>query len=251
MSGMKNHILILAYSLTSLCTLHATDILMEDFSGSAAAPLNDSITTTGNGTWIAASTFHDNGSITGQGSAWLAYDFVSGNLYSLSVDVDVSGAANNIFGGISFTVADFSLGKSTVRINDDPDYRGAWVLRNNSAGTGNGTTLFVAPPLSNSKNNSTITQTSGTLTLLLDTTESIWTFDAYLDGIKITDGSYNSAGGNFSGVGLYASGAGIAFDNFVLSSSTIPESSSSVVLMALCAALAVTMHGIRSKKSLR
>ncbi len=239
---MKNqiHAIVCVFCALALTgAAHAVSVFSYSFDGTETISLNGQSVGGSSVTWVANDYFKAGGSVAGAGSAWLAHTFTSGNIYTLSASVDASAAAGNIFGAISFTNDDFSA-KYTGNLNGDTHNYASWALRKNGSETQRGTTLFPGPGITNAANNRTITQSAGVLKLVLDTTESIWRYDAYLDGVKLTSKSYNSTtNGNFTGVGLFSSGANVKFDNFEFSYvAAVPEPSTTAVILGLLATLA-------------
>ncbi|MDD5708731.1 MAG: hypothetical protein PHR35_22685, partial [Kiritimatiellae bacterium] len=72
----------------------------DDFSGEASDPLNGTvpdIRSSGYETWIAAASFHADGSVgdSSTGSAWLPFTPAAGNVYQLSATIDVTSGGEN------------------------------------------------------------------------------------------------------------------------------------------------------------
>ncbi|RRJ98092.1 PEP-CTERM sorting domain-containing protein [Opitutaceae bacterium TAV4] len=231
-----------AIAISAAAHAASTEVFSYSFDGDASTNLNGQSI---NGTsWVANTNFKADGSVIGLGSAWLAHTFALGNIYTLSVFVDASAASTNVFGAISFTKDNFTS-KYVGRINDDTTNHASWALRKDGGQANDGgTTLFKGPGINSASNQREYTQSSGTLKLVLNTTKTTWTYDAWLDSTLVTSGSYNSTVlGTLTGVGLFASGTGVVFDDFSFSYvSAVPEPSTYALLLALVAILLVPLR---------
>ncbi len=216
---MKRYLQSVACALAAFGSTQAAVIYTDTFNGLLSSNLDGKTTTTGGGVWEAASAYKADGSATGLGAAWLAYNFQDGFVYTLTADIDASsGSTSSIFGAISFTTAstlDSSSNLGTITGNSNAF--ATWALRN-----GNGTTIYRGSSITNATNVTSITATSGQLSIVLDTTGPTWNYLAYLDGVQKYSVAYTGAA--FTGFGLYTNGGTIRFDDLTFSAvAAVPE----------------------------
>ena len=164
-------------ALASMSATAETTIYTETFTGTGA--LNGATTTTGGGTWTASPALTHDGVLPGNGKQLAYLDFTpdAGNVYTLSMDLAITGSADW-----------FGFGFSELNTQNVYFYQinsSAWIL---NATDGNVDT-FLGPNTTNIFNGGNIaTLTTNNLKIVLDTTEALWSAAYY-----VNDGLVNEA----------------------------------------------------------
>ncbi|EIQ01370.1 hypothetical protein OpiT1DRAFT_05946 [Opitutaceae bacterium TAV1] len=209
-----------------------------DFTGSSATALgglSTGLASDGSAalTWTASANFKADGStVDGGGSAWLAYDFQDGFTYTLSVDVDSRGlpqtGTSGNFAGISLTTDSSNTGA----FGRTTPHHGVLALRTKTAaGTLPAHTFYPTPASDNFTSARTLSAntSTATLTFILDTTGTDWTYEVSIGGTSLT-GILTRA--ELEGLGLVANAAGAKFGNLSFTATqAIPEPSACALIL--------------------
>ena len=164
-------------ALASMSATAGTTIYTETFIGNTGA-LNGATTTEGGGTWSAGPYMTHDGALPVQGKQLAYLDFTpdAGNVYTLSMDLAITG---NDWFGFGFS----ELNTQNVyfyQINSS-----AWMLNHTSSNVD----TFLGPNATNSYAGGNIaTLATNNLKIVLDTTEALWSAAYY-----VNDGLVNEA----------------------------------------------------------
>ncbi len=223
---------------TSLSSSAATIIAQDDFSGGAVV-LGGTAADVG-GTWQSSTNYSANGAIndTVGGSALLAFTPVAGNVYTLSVTVNV-GAANATGAAIclGFTNKNDAVW-NTATVGTGTAYR----FPNAAPGGSvpgiayqwaiNGTQQYLKGPAGTSVGGSVVVGTSFVQKTVLDTTDANWVVSFYLNDVfqyTYADTAGNPVLSTIDSVGISNFGGRTAgsVDNFLLTQ--VPEPSAALL----------------------
>ena len=210
-------------------TASASIIYQDNFSGLATTPLDGAAPTVDHGTstvWTAGGTngpgngagagvgWQDNGSTSfsgNSGGAYLSFTPSSGNIYTLTAKLDPT-AGNYL--ALGFVKSP----NTTNPVNGSGGY--GWAL----VGPGGGGQVFTGPDTSNSNGGFTGTSGVNTVSIVLNTQASAWTYQVF-DNAVAAEASPTAFATNptITAVELGNSDSTGQFSGFELSSASVPE----------------------------
>jgi len=250
---MKVQLSITALLLTLLpgaVTAQVTTIYSDLFSGGATA-LNGATTTTGGGTWVASAIANQDGSLIGNttgGGAVLPVSLAVGNIYTLSMDIALTGTAASTkyihFGFVDqSTLATPGGNNASDRFNNLTMTGYPTIALVTVGGVIQGTELY------NSVVGSTTTLSIGSThnyKIVLDTTGDGSSFKAsyYFDNISFFDDAVMdyAALSTIGGVGFSGRTITGTIDNFLLTVEPVPEPSALALICLGFGGLVCTRH---------
>lgn len=231
--------LVLVIAVLSHATsASAAIIYSDDFSGSSGANLNGTAPDVrpGTQTWTAATAIKADGSVSGVGhaSAYLPFNPVAGNVYTMSVDVNVTGGTGGNWFALGFAADDEIFGWHSTSANPT-----AWILARHPGQSDSQS--FLGPNTGGDANHAAIS--NGNLKVVLDTTLPLWKVDWYINNVSVRSTSFTSNPTiNYVGLTRADNAVGL-FDNFSLSTpspaAAVPEPSSLTLLAIGMVALGV------------
>ena len=167
-------------ALASMSATAGTTIYTETFIGNTGA-LNGATTTEGGGTWSAGPYMTHDGALPVQGKQLAYLDFTpdAGNVYTLSMDLAITGSADW-----------FGFGFSELNTQNVYFYQinsSAWIL-NETAGNVN---TYLGPNTANIYEGGNIaTLATNNLKVVLDTTETLWSVAYYVNDGLVNEATY-------------------------------------------------------------
>jgi len=236
---------------------HAAVVYSHTFDGSSSTALTGTLVDGSSQAWVANAAFKADGTGgTSQGSAWIPYAFGTG-VYTLTANIDVSGAGATAFTLISFTnfnPANFSTitgdlsGHSSSYASFGQRGAGDWDFWGGTAANNSvdGSTAGTFPKVN-------------TLKLVLDTTQTKWTVTASLlnassvevfaDLNGVSPGvayTFATNPASFTGVGFFLR-SGDAIDSLTLSVASVPEPSTYAALAGVTVIGLCVLHRRRQR----
>ncbi|MEN6457529.1 MAG: PEP-CTERM sorting domain-containing protein [Thermoguttaceae bacterium] len=253
--------LIAIVAFAGLVATAQADIIYQDTFGTAGT-LNGSTPTVRTGdygssstaVWIANTKFSKTSgscynsvvSTTGYG-AWLPLTVSAGNIYTVSVDIQMYTAASGIGNGTEWAEVGFAYNSTTPSRSSGyafDDYGRAWAIQK----SGSTTSSFMQ--LGRGYTNMGVTDSRlelidyssaqfgsefvfHNLKVVLDTSGAVWTMACYLDNAATPYNTYTySTNPGVNYVGFAVSGKGSYVDNFTVSAVAVPEPSTLAILAA-------------------
>ena len=220
------------------CTASASTIYQDNFSGSKTAALNGAVPTIDNGpsgtTWTASGAWADSGyssATTGRQNAYLSFAPTSGQVYTLTAGLDVTGAAPGQADANNWAALGFMTTQSTTG-GWDTSGASPWVLSAYNASWGG---AFAGPAM-NAMQGFTPTSGNNTYSIVLNTGSAAYSYQVFLTNSAVTNGKVGS--GTFStnpviqAVGLENGLGNVQVTDFSLTSAPVPEPAT-LGLMAL------------------
>ena len=235
--------MVMAFSFNAMA---ATLIYQDDFSGSGSTNLNGLAPDTATGllggsagaTWLANPIFKADGTSSlataSAGSAYLPFSPVSGYVYTISIDIGVTGYDTDHWAAISLVNGTPSTGQAFHGLSNANSY--ATIGRRDSGYSGNNLLRWQGPK-NGGTNSHVVNRTAGvwTLSIILDTQNATdWKFQWLMQGgagVEVLSPTYDLGTESINYLMISHSNiSSFTYDNF--SVTAVPEVASSVLAAA-------------------